>query len=380
MNMFLRKLESQIEGSLFGGKIIMLLWPRQVGKTTLVEKILEKKEWEKKVIRFTGDKLEDQTRVSWENWNMLESNIHGADIIFIDEAQKIPNISNTLKILIDTYKDKKQIIVTWSSSVHLLDLTQEPLTGRKRVFMMFGISAMEIQESFNTLILDRKKTELLIYGSYPAVLSEEWLSEKKEILWELASSNLYRDILEFQQIRNSWVIVKLLKLLALQIGKELSLHRIAKDLGIDMKTVDRYIDLLEKSYIVFRLPPFYRNKRKEISKAHKIYFYDLWIRNAILNNFNTLENRSDLWDIWENFLMIERMKKNSYERSQYNKYFWKSYAQQEIDYIEEIGEEVSAYEYKWKEKKVSIPSGFKKEYWDLTFKVIHSENYLEFIL
>lgn len=358
----------------------MLLWPRQVGKTTLVEKILEKKEWEKKVIRFTGDKLEDQTRVSWENWNMLESNIHGADIIFIDEAQKIPNISNTLKILIDTYKDKKQIIVTWSSSVHLLDLTQEPLTGRKRVFMMFGISAMEIQESFNTLILDRKKTELLIYGSYPAVLSEEWLSEKKEILWELASSNLYRDILEFQQIRNSWVIVKLLKLLALQIGKELSLHRIAKDLGIDMKTVDRYIDLLEKSYIVFRLPPFYRNKRKEISKAHKIYFYDLWIRNAILNNFNTLENRSDLWDIWENFLMIERMKKNSYERSQYNKYFWKSYAQQEIDYIEEIGEEVSAYEYKWKEKKVSIPSGFKKEYWDLTFKVIHSENYLEFIL
>jgi len=208
--------------------------------------------------------------------------IEDKKIIFIDEAQKISLIWNTLKILIDTYKDTKQILVTGSSSINLLDLTSEPLTGRKKVYMMYPISVWEIKNTHDTKYLYETMEQLLLYWCYPAVLNEKEKIGKINTLKELASSSLYRDILEFQQIKNSSILIKLLKLLALQIGKEISIHELAINLGIDTKTVERYIDLLEKSFIIFRLAPYFTNKRKELNKSNKIYFYDLGIRNAIL--------------------------------------------------------------------------------------------------
>lgn len=214
-------------------------------------------------------------------------------IIFIDEAQKIENIGNTLKLLIDHYGDTKQIIITGSSSINILEKTNEPLTGRKVVHYMYPISAEEIKETYDTKLLDTNKESLLIYGSYPQSLNSPSMEKKIEALRELSGASLYRDILEFQQVRNSSVIIKLLKLLALQIGKEVSINELATGLSIDTKTVDKYIDLLEKSFLIFRLAPYFTNKRKELNKSHKIYFWDLGIRNALINDFNSLENRRD---------------------------------------------------------------------------------------
>ena len=379
-DMFQRKLQWDIEKDMFLWKIIMLLWARQIGKTTLIETVLSARQFQDDIIRFNGDNLRDRDILSWENTSLLTWYIEDKNIIFIDEAQKIENISLTLKLLVDTYKKTKQIIVTGSSSIHLLDITQEPLTGRKKVYMMYGISAWEIIDSYDFAYLDRKKEDILLFWSYPRVLLENAREEKIEILEELASANLYRDILEFQQIKNSHVLRKLLKLLALQIGKEVSMNKIAQILGIDMKTVERYIDLLEKSYIVFRLPPYFTNKKKEISKAHKIYFYDLGIRNTILNDFRKIEDRGDVWDLWENYLLIERMKKNSYEKIRCNMYFWRTYAQQEIDYIEEKDWALFLYEFKYSEKKVKIPTWFIGEYKNYSFEIVHSKNYKSFLI
>ncbi len=377
--MYTRILQDKIKNDFFSGKIIMLLWARQIGKTTLVENILSEYD-ENEIVFFNGDYNEDRELLSENSLNKLRFFIEDKKIIFIDEAQKIQNIWNTLKILIDKYKETKQIIVTGSSSMNLLDLTSEPLTGRKIVYMMYSISCLEIKNTFDVKYLYNNLENLLIYGSYPAVLNQSNLLKKINILKELSSSSLYRDILEFQQIKNSGVIIKLLKLLALQIGKEVSINELATNLWIDTKTVDRYIDLLEKSFIIFKLPPYFTNKRKELNKSNKIYFYDLGIRNAILWDYNSLENRQDIWDLWENFLIIERMKKNEYFDSYANKYFWRTYNQAEIDYIEEYDAKLHTYEFKYWNKKAKIPKSFSDAYPESSFEVVNKDNFLEFVL
>ena len=331
-------------------------------------------------ISFNGDDITDRENLSINSLEKLRLFVEQKRIISIDEAQKIKNIGNTLKLLIDFYGDTKQIIVTGSSSINLLDQTHEPLTGRKIVYYMYPISALEIIQKHDIRVFDAQRDTFLIYGMYPQSLNHTSISGKIETLRELSNASLYRDILEFQHVKNSDTIIKLLKLVALQIGKEVSIHELATQLGIDTKTVDRYIDLLEKSFLIFRLPPYFTNKRKELSKAHKIYFWDLGIRNALINDFNTLENRRDIGDLWENFLIVERLKRKSYKQIYANSYFWRTYAQQEIDYIEDVDGKLMAYECKWGDKPVKVPPSFLASYPDSTFKTINRENYLEFIL
>lgn len=272
----------------------MLLGPRQVGKTTLCETILSQTTSESEIVRWTGDSITDRVLLSVNDLANLRTYTDNKKIIFIDEAQKIENIGNTLKLLVDFYKDTKQIIITGSSSINLIDNTAEPLTGRKSIFLMYPISMSEILLTHDRQALEGQRTDLMVFGSYPGVLQLGTREEKISLLKELANSSLYRDILEFQQVRNSDVIMRLLRLLAFQIGQEVSMNELATQLGIDTKTVERYTDLLEKSYIIFRLPPYFTNKRKEISKSKKIYFYDLGIRNTIIGDWNPLMNRQDV--------------------------------------------------------------------------------------
>ncbi len=380
IKMYKRQLKNTIKKDLFSGKIIMILWARQTWKTTFVESFLQEKFQENEIITFNWDYSEDRELLSENNLKKLSLYVESKKIIFIDEAQKVENIWNTLKILIDKYKKEKQIIVTGSSSINILDKTSEPLTGRKKVYYMFTLSCQEIYETKDFQFLDENLENFLIYGSYPEVVIQKTKEEKIDILKELANASLYRDILEFQNIRNSSVIMKLLKLLAFQIWSQVSYNELAKTLGIDTKTVEKYIDLLEKSFIIFRLPPFFKNKRKELSKQNKIFFYDLWIRNMLINNFNFLENRDDIWALWENFLIIERMKKNNYEKVLYNSYFWRNYNAQEIDYIEEYGNKIFAFEFKWNKKQLNFPKSFLEDYKNIDTKIINKNNFFEFVL
>jgi len=375
-----RILEDKIKKDFFLWKIIMLLWARQIWKTTLVESILKNKYINEKIITFNWDYIEDRELLNNNSLKKLELFIEDKNIIFIDEAQKIINIWNTLKILIDKYKDKKQIIITGSSSINILDLTSEPLTGRKIVYNMFNISVWEFWKTYWVREADKNLENFLIFWWYPDVIKQNTINWKIKVLKELANSSLYRDILEFQQIKNSDIILKLLKLLALQIGSEASTTELANKLWVDTKTVDRYIDLLMKSYIIFKLPPLFKNKRKELSKLNKIYFYDLWVRNIIINNMSNLENRTDIWWLWENFLILERMKLNSYNNKFLSSYFWRNYNRQEVDYIEEIWEEINAYEFKWWKKNPKLPNWFLESFPKTKFEIINKENYLEFIL
>ena len=377
--MIKRILEKKIINNFFWWKIIMILWARQIGKTTLVENILKNSFSNKKIISFNWDYIEDRELLNNNSLKKLELFIENKDIIFIDEAQKITNIWNTLKILIDKYKDKKQIIITGSSSINILDLTSEPLTGRKIIYNMFNISIWEFWKTYWIKEADENLENFLIFWWYPDVIKQKTIESKIKVLKELANSSLYRDVLEFQQIRNSDIILKLLKLLALQIGSEVSITELANKLWIDTKTVDRYIDLLMKSYIIFKLPPLFKNKRKELSKQNKIYFYDLWIRNIIINNMSKLEDRTDIWWLWENFLILERKKLNSYNEKFLNSYFWRNYNRQEVDYIEEIADNINAYEFKWWKKTPKLPKWFVESFPKTNFEIINKENYLEFV-
>lgn len=377
--MYKRIIKEKIINDFFKWKIIMILWARQIWKTTLVEDVLENNFKNKEKIFFNWDDFQDIEILDKNSLEKLSPFVDSKDIIFIDEAQKIKNIWNTLKILIDNYKNKKQIIITGSSSMNLLDLTNEPLTWRKIVYQLFPISISEIGKTFDLKKVQKEKESFLIYWNYPAVLNEINFNEKIKILKELANSSLYRDILEFQQIKNSNIIMKLLKLLALQIWSEVSINELATNLWIDTKTVNRYIDLLEKSFIIFKLPPYFTNKRKELNKSNKIYFCDLWIRNSIINDFNILENRNDIWNLWENFLIIERIKNNNYFNKFWNNYFWRTYNQQEIDYIEEFNWNLNCFEFKWWNKKVKFPKLFSEMYPKNNFKLINQENFLDFL-
>ncbi|KKR21098.1 MAG: hypothetical protein UT50_C0013G0001 [Candidatus Moranbacteria bacterium GW2011_GWA2_39_41] len=351
--MYKRIIKTQIANKFFSGKAVIVVGLRQVGKTTLVDEIIAEKRFARDVIRFNCDNPTDRRKLNNQDFEALDNIIGDKKIIFIDEAQKVETIGQTLKLLVDSYKKKKQIIATGSSSINLLDKTSEPLTGRKVVFKLYPLSLLEIYSKYNEIKIEKDWEGLLIYGSYPAVINAKGNIEKEEVLRELSSSSLYKDILEFQEVKNSNMLVSLLKALALQIGSEVSYTELANLLGIDKKTVERYVDLLEKNYIIFRLPPYQTNKRKIIKKLKKIYFYDLGIRNAVINNFSILENRTDVGALWENFAIVERMKYLEYKKIFSNYYFLRTYDGAEIDLIEERNGIVHGYEFKLKDKGVS---------------------------
>ncbi|MFA5813980.1 MAG: DUF4143 domain-containing protein, partial [Patescibacteria group bacterium] len=288
-----------------------------------------------------------------------------------DEGQKIGTIGQTLKLMVDEYKDKKQIIVTGSSSFNLLDRTEEPLTGRKRVFYLFPLSLEELYPAKNMLEILKQLDQCLVFGTYPEVAGEKTFDEKRKALLEITSSYLYKDVLEFQGIKKSDTLAKLLKALALQIGSEVSYTELAGISGLNKKTVENYIDILEKNNIVFRLSPYATNKRKTISKLRKVYFYDVGIRNALIGNFNFPGDRNDIGALWENFILVERLKYQAYREISANNFFWRTYDGAEIDLVEEREGKLFGYEFKWQDKKRKTgPSLLWSKYPNTAYEII----------
>lgn len=370
-----RFIEKSIKERLFNRKLIVIYGARQVGKTTLAKKILE--EYGPNGNYLNCELLSTQKGLSEPEAERLKKFLGNYKLILLDEAQNIPNIGKILKIMIDTYPEM-QIIATGSSSFDLAQKVSEPLTGRTFTFMLYPISLGEIKSQSGLFEVEARMENLLRFGSYPEILH---LSEKDsaERLDEIASKYLYKDILSFERLKKSSVVRNLLELLALQLGNEVSYNELANKLGIDRITAQKYIDILEQSFVVFRLRAFSRNLRKEISKSIKVYFYDLGIRNSIIQNYNRMDIREDAGALWENFCIAERMKSNAYSSRRANYYFWRTYTQKEIDFIEEREGKLFAYEFKWSKDKARKPKEFLDNYKNSTFEIVNRDNYWNFL-
>jgi predicted AAA+ superfamily ATPase len=357
-------------------KIILLYGPRQVGKTTLIKEIIA--EVSLKTLQVNADEAKYNDVLSSRDLKQLDGLTAGYDLLFIDEAQRIPNIGINLKILHDQRPNLK-IIATGSSSFELAQTIAEPLTGRTWTYKLYPISFQELKQSHNSFELDQQKEERMIYGSYPEIFSFKNNEDKQKYLEELSTSYLYKDILELSSIKNSVNVRRLLQLLSYQIGQEVSLTEIGQKLELSKNTVINYIDLLEKSFVLMRLSGLSRNLRKEVTQKDKIYFTDLGVRNILIDNLKPLKERNDVGQLWENFLMIERYKKNIYTNKYFNQYFWRTYTGAEIDYVEDYDGILHGYEYKYNEKRVTAPASWKETYPESTFETINKANYLSFI-
>lgn len=375
--MYTRNLQSVIQERCFQGKAIILLGARQVGKTTLLKKIIQEQQVE--ALYLNCDEPQTVTALTNCNLRELQMVIGANKFVVIDEAQKVDNIGLTLKLIVDNMPDV-QVIATGSSAFELRNCLNEPLTGRKYEYQMFPISSKEIYQSSGYIDLKGLLETRLIYGSYPDILNHA--NDARELLRMLTDSYLYKDILATDNLRKPDVLDKLLRALAFQVGSEVSYNELAQTIGTDSKTVERYIELLEKCYIIFRLHGLSRNLRNELKKAKKIYFYDNGVRNAVIQQFAPLELRNDAGALWENFFISERIKRNHYQQNYCNIYFWRTKSQLEIDYIEEQNGQMTAFEMKWNPKKsnTSIPETFLNAYDVKETVVITPENYLEYLL
>lgn len=375
--LILRKQEKNIEKYLLPNKAVIVYGPRRVGKTTLINTYLKniKKE---DYLYLSGENISVQEELSSQSIEKLKSYVGGKKLLVIDEAQKIKNIGLNLKLIVD-YIEGIKIIATGSSSFDLANQIGEPLTGRKFTLKLFPLAQIEINEIENSFQTKANLESRLIYGSYPEIITTEDNARKEKYLQEIVGSYLYKDILELDGIRRSNKIVKLLQLLAFQIGKEAHLTELGSQLGMNKKTVERYLDLLEKSFVIFSLTGFSRNLRKEISKSWRYYFYDNGIRNALIGNFNPLSRRDDVGMLWENYIIMERLKKQEYERIHSNNYFWRTYDKKEIDWIEEREGKLFGFEIKWRKDKIKPPKEWVETYKNAEFQLINTENYLEFI-
>lgn len=358
-------------------KALIILGPRQVGKTTLMNDFIKTIPLKTKMV--TGDDITIHNVLGSQSLYAIRTFSEGYELIAIDEAQKIPNIGIGMKLMIDNIPGI-QLIATGSSSFELAGQTGEPLTGRKKTLILYPLSQIELLHHFNRFELSEKLDEFLIYGTYPAVLTADSQAQKAGILNELVGSYLFKDILEFERIKSPQFLLDLLRLLAFQIGSEVSVNELSQNLGIDNKTVKRYIELLEKSFIIYPLRGYSGNLRKEISKKSKYYFYDLGIRNTVIANLNPLNIRNDIGQLWENFLLIERIKKQSYKPIYANNFFWRSWSKKEVDFIEEREGKLFGYEFKWGAKISKPPKLWLESYPQSTWEVINKDNYLEFIV
>ncbi len=373
--MIQRSLQYVIEKHLFKGKSILLFGPRQVGKTTLLKTI--SKQRSEKVLWFNGDNIEDRTLFDSINTTKAQALFPPDSFIIIDEAQRLNNAGLTLKIIHDSCENI-QLIATGSSSFELTDKIKESMTGRKWSFNLYPISLEEL--IFHTGLIDIIRTleTRMIYGSYPEILNHP--SHEKEILTELVTDYLYKDIFSLKDIRKPDVLENLVKALAFQIGNQVSSREIANLIKVDNETVERYIYLLEEAYVIFRLNSYSRNLRNELKRSKKIYFYDTGIRNAVIGQFAPLALRNDTGALWENFMISERIKTLDYGQHYRNKYFWRTNRQQEIDYIEEYDGKIHAFEFKWSAtKKTKAPLSFRNAYTDATYTVITKDNFYEFL-
>jgi predicted AAA+ superfamily ATPase len=357
-------------------KIVLLFGARQTGKSTLCNSILDGLSG--KILKINGDEIKYIEMLSSRDFSKMKLLVDGVDVLFIDEAQRIPDIGINLKIIYENMPDLKMLI-TGSSSFDLGNQVKEPLTGRTSTFKLMPFSLQEIRQDTSIFDIQQRMEEFMLYGLYPEITHYTSSSEKEKYLTELSSSYLYKDVLELANIRNSSKISNLLKLLAFQIGKEVSLNEIGQNLGMSQETVSSYIDLLEKSFIVFRLGGFSRNLRKEVAKRDKIYFWDLGVRNCLIQNFSPLSTRNDVGEMWENLIVTERLKYLSNNQLNTNTYFWRTYTGAEIDYVEERNGELFAYEIKYSKVRKNAPQTWIENYGN-NFKCITKDNFWEFVM
>lgn len=354
-------------------KVILLIGPRQVGKTTLVYDLLAGKDY----LFLDGDDPTTRRLLDSPNTMQLKSILADYKYVFIDEAQRIENIGITAKIIHDQMPEVR-LILSGSSSFELSGLTQEPLTGRKATFHLYPISWKEFEQTVGYVAAEQDLPNRLVYGFYPEIMTN--VSKQESLLYELTEIYLYKDVLALGIIKKQDVIFRLLQLLAFQMDSEVSYNELSRSLQIDVKTVISYIDLLEQAYVIYRLGTFSRNLRKEIKMNKKIYFYDNGVRNALIKNLQPLALRIDIGALWENFLMSERLKYLEYQGIKVNSYFWRTKNQQELDYVEEKDDKLKAFEFKWNpDAKFTIPSSFRETY-NADYKLVHRENFREFIL
>ncbi|MHA7099502.1 ATP-binding protein [Roseivirga pacifica] len=368
---------SYAKDRLFNGKALIIYGPRQVGKTTFVELLLQNIK-SQKVLSLNGDDSDTRELLSNPNVTLLRSIIGESTLLFIDEAQRIDNIGILIKIIVDRIKNV-QVIATGSSSFELANHINEPLTGRKYEMLLLPFSFQELVSDSDLITEKRKLNERLVFGSYPEIVTKP--AKAEEHLKLLTDSYLYKDIFTLDRVNKPQLLQKIVKALALQVGSEVNINELAQLVRADNKTVEKYISLLEMSFVIFTLPALSRNVRNEIKKGRKIYFYDNGILNAVIGNLASIKKRTDIGGLWENYLISERVKRQYQLQIASQNYFWRTTQQQEVDFIEEVGSEMSVYEFKWNPKsKAKIPATFTKNYPTANMALINSENYYEFLL
>lgn len=375
--MIKRRLKEPIVSRMFKGKAIILVGARQVGKTTLLKEI--DSEMNIPAERLNCDDPIVRTLLANSSLSQLELLLANKKMVIIDEAQRVDNIGITLKLIIDNMPDV-QVLVTGSSSLGLSSSTNESLTGRKIEYVMYPISTGEFFDTFGLSQTLHSLSNRLIYGSYPDVLTHA--EDAVELLTMLSDSYQCKDILELDSVRKPEVLRKLLVALSLQIGSEVSYNELAQTVGTDSKTVERYVDLLEKCYVVFKIPALSRNLRNELKKSKKIFFYDTGIRNAVISNFSPVELRGDMGALWENFFIMERIKFNAYHGKRVNYYFWRTTEKQKIDFVEEENGLFSIFEMKWNPKlsRTKFPQNFIDSYSPKEMHIVTPDNYFEFLI
>ncbi len=367
----------KLDSFLVPGKALILYGPRRAGKTTLLKSYLDSCG-----LRYrleTGDDVRIRNLLGSGDLKQILAFAEGFELVAIDEAQQIPDIGMGLKILVD-HLPALRIIATGSSSFDLAGAIGEPLTGRKRTLTLFPISQMELKRKFNNYDLRQRLEEYLVYGSYPETVMADGRKEKIELLEELVGSYLLKDVLAMDRVRSSRTLLDLLKLIAFQVGSEVSLNELATQVKLDVKTVSRHLDILEKAFVIVRLGGFSRNLRNEVTSKAKYYFLDSGIRNAIIGQYNLLDSRNDTGALWENFIVAERLKKRSYTGIYGNIYFWRTYDGKEIDYVEERDGGLFGFECKWSMKKRDKPpKKWLESYPGATFELVTPDNYLDFV-
>lgn len=374
--MISRQITQAIQQDLFAGKAIILTGPRQVGKTTLLRELA--RQMARPALWLNCDEPDDRADLENVNSTQLKALIGTNELVFIDEAQRVPNIGLTLKLIVDQLPGV-QVVVTGSSALELAGGINEPLTGRKFEYRLLPFSTAELANHTSRREEQRLLEQRLIYGFYPEIVLNPTSAERR--LTELADSYLYKDILRLQDIRKPAVLQKLLVALALQMGSEVSYHELGKTVGTDPATVERYIGLLEQVFVVFQVSALSRNLRNELKKSKKVFFYDNGIRNAIIKNFNPLTLRADVGALWENYMIAERIKANLYLGKRPAYYFWRTTQQQEIDWLEEAAGKLQAFEFKWNSKaRVRFPASFQQAYPEAEVNAITPENYLDWLL
>jgi uncharacterized protein len=373
--MISRRIAESVIQRLKDQKAIIILGPRQAGKSTLMHEL--EPFLAKPVVWWNGDDADVRASLSNASSTFIKSLLGNAATVVIDEAQRIENIGICIKLIVDNFKSVK-VLATGSSAFELANKINEPLTGRKWEYELYPFSFGEMVNQHGFLEERRLLNHRLVYGYYPEIVLNP--GEEEERLKQLASSYLYKDILTWERIQKPDKLERLLQALAFQIGNQVSYHELGQLTGLDNETTEKYIDLLEKAFIIFRLNSLSRNLRNELKKSRKIYFYDNGLRNAVINQFSPVALRQDAGSLWENFMISERVKKLAFDRHYANQYFWRTHAQQEIDYVEEKDGKMHAYEFKWNTKaKGRVSSVFQKAYPDATVKIITPENFSELV-